>query len=197
VLTFNGRTNNVTIIDPEKAVAVGTIALPGRPETGVSDGQGKIFVNLEDKNMIAVIGLEAKKVLTTWNLDGCNEPTGLSMDRKNRRLFSGCHNGVLVVMNADSGQNIAKLPIGQRVDAAAFDPDKQLVFTSNGDGTLSVIRQDSPTHYSSLENVPTWLGARTMALDLNRHTVYTVTNLGSTADKKDPGEFGIIVVEPN
>jgi DNA-binding beta-propeller fold protein YncE len=197
VLTFNGRTNNVTIIDPEKAVAIGTIDLPGRPETGVSDNQGKIFVNLEDKNMVAVIDLDAKKVLNTWNLEGCVEPTGLSIDRKNRRLFSGCHNGVLVAMNADSGQNVARLPIGRNVDATAFDPEKQLIFSSNGEGTISVIRQDSPTQYSSLENVTTWPGARTMALDLDRHAIYTVANLGSTPDKKNPGEFGILVVDAN
>lgn len=196
VLTFNGRTNNVTIIDPEQAVAVGTIDLPGRPETGVSNGKGKVFVNLEDKNQIAVIDLAAKKVLATWNLDGCEEPTGLAMDQKNDKLFSGCHNGVLAVMDADSGKTIQELPIGKRVDAAAFDADKRLVFTSNGEGTISVIRQESPTRYSSMGNVTTWPGARTMALDPTRHTLYTVTNLGSTPDKPGSGEFGILVVEP-
>jgi DNA-binding beta-propeller fold protein YncE len=193
VLTFNGRTNNVTIIDPEKAVAIGTIALPGRPETGVSDGEGKVFVNLEDKNMIAVIDLKAQKVLTTWLLEGCEEPTGLSMDPKDRRLFSGCHNGVLVVVDADSGKNIQKLPIGKSVDATGFDPEAQLIFTSNGEGTISIIKQESPASYRKLPDVVTRPGAKTLALDVRRHVVYTVANLTTSPSSV---EFGVIVVEP-
>lgn len=198
VLTFNARSNDVTIIDPEKAANVGTIALPGRPETGVSDGEGKVFVNLEDKNQIAVIDLESKKVLTTWPLEGCDEPTGLAMDRKNRRLFSVCHSGVLVVVDADSGKNIQKLPIGQRVDAATFDPQTQLVFASNGDGTLSIIQQELPSRYRNLQTVTTVMGAKTIALDSIRHVVYTVTNLppATPAGKTGGGEFGVLVIEP-
>ncbi len=207
VLTFNGQTNDVTIIDPDKAANIGTIALPGRPEFGVSDGKGKAFVNLEDKNQIAVIDLQARKVLNTWGMEGCDGPTGLAMDQKNRRLFSGCHSGVLVVMDADSGKNIQKLPIGQRVDAAAFDPETQLVFTSNGDGTLSIIQQESPYQYRNVQTVTTVKGARTMALDRIHHTVYTVTMLPSpglvgsvriqgSSTQAGAGEFGVLVVEP-
>jgi WD40 repeat protein len=194
VLTFDGKSNDVTLIDPEKAVALGTIALPGRPETGVSDGKGRVFVNLEDKNQIAVIDVGARKVLATWPLTGCEEPTGLALDMANRRLFSGCHNGTLVVMDADTGRNVQKLAIGSGVDAAAFDKGTGLVFTSNGEGSISVIQQESPDQYTSLANVPTQKGAKTMALDANKHVVYTVANAPADASGK-AGAFELIVVE--
>jgi YVTN family beta-propeller protein len=193
VLTMNGRTNNVSVIDPEKAAVIATIALPGRPENAVSDGRGKIFVNLEDKNQIAEIDLRAQKVLATWPLNGCEEPTGLAIDPVHRRLFSGCHNAVLVVVDADSGENIQKLPIGLKVDAAAFDPKLQLIFTSNGDGTISIIRQESPNSYRNAQTVLTQPGARTIALDPVRHTLYTVAILSANASSG--GEFGILVIE--
>ncbi len=113
VLTFNGGSNSATVIDIEKAEAVATIALPGRPETGVSDGKGKVFLNLEDIAHIAVIDMNANKVVSDWKLEGCEGPTGLAMDRKNRRLFSGCHNKVMPILDADSGKQLASLPIGR------------------------------------------------------------------------------------
>jgi hypothetical protein len=194
VLTFDGKSNDVTLIDPEKAVAVGTIALPGRPETGVSDGKGKVFVNLEDKNMIAEIDVAARTVLASWPLAGCEEPTGLAMDTANRRLFSGCHNGTLVVTDADSGRTVQKLAIGNGVDAARFDKDAGLVFTSNGEGSISIIRQDGPDQYTSLANVPTQPGAKTMTLDAGKHVAYTVANAAGDASGK-PGAFELLVVE--
>jgi DNA-binding beta-propeller fold protein YncE len=194
VLTFNGKSNNVTLIDPEKATAVGTIALPGKPETGVSDGKGKVFVNLEDKNQIAVIDMTSHKVTASWPLIACEEPTGLALDVADRRLFSGCHNETLVVVDADSGRNVQKLAIGSRVDAAAFDKEAGLVLTSNGEGNISVIRQDGPDHYTSLDNIPTQSGARTMALDTRKHVVYSVANADGDKSGK-PGVFELIVVE--
>jgi outer membrane protein assembly factor BamB len=194
VLTFNGKTDNATLIDPEKAVALGSIALPGRPETGVSDGKGKVFVNLEDKNQIAVIDIAAHKVLTSWPLTGCEEPTGLALDIANRRLFSGCHNGTLVVVNADSGTVIQKLAIGSGVDAVAYDKDAGLIFTSNGEGNISVIRQQGADQYTSLANVVTQPGAKTMALDTSRHVLYSVANAAADASGK-AGAFQLIVAE--
>jgi WD40 repeat protein len=194
VLTFNGKSNDATLIDPEKAVVVGTIALPGRPETGVSDGRGKVFVNLEDKNLIAVIDVATRKVLASWPLTGCEEPTGLAMDIANRRLFSGCHNGTLVVMNADTGRNVQKLAIGNGVDAAAFDMGTGLVFTSNGEGSISIIQQEGPDQYTSLTDVPTQKGARTMALDASKHVLYSVANAAADATGK-AGAFELIVLE--
>jgi outer membrane protein assembly factor BamB len=194
VLTFDGKSNDVTLIDPEKAVAVGSIALPGRPETGVSDGKGKVFVNLEDKNMIAMIDVGARKVLASWPLVGCEEPTGLAMDIANRRLFSGCHNGTLVVVDADTGRNVQKLAIGNGVDATAFDKDSGLVFASNAEGSVSVMQQEDPNQYTSLANIPTQTGAKTMALDASKHVVYTVANAPADASGK-PGVFELIVLE--
>jgi DNA-binding beta-propeller fold protein YncE len=194
VLTFNGKSNNITVIDPQKALAVDTIALPGRPETGVTDGKGRVFVNLEDKNSIAVLDLKTKKVLNTWSLDGCDEPTGLSMDRKNRRLFSGCHNGVLVVVDADSGKNLQKLSVGKGVDATAFDAQAHLVFTSNGEGSISIIHQDAPDGYRNAATVTTLQGAKTMAFDPAHHRLYTVA-LASPGNPNGGG-FEILVIEP-
>ncbi len=193
VMTFNGKSNDITLISPEKAVAVGTVALPGKPETGVSDGKGKVFVNLEDKNQIAVIDVAARKVLVTWPLIGCEEPTGLSLDAANRRLFSGCHNGTLVVMDADSGRNVQKLAIGNGVDATGYDKEDGLIFTSNAEGNISVIRQEGPDKYSSFANVPTQKGARTLALDARRHVLYSVAN-APTDQAGKPGLFELIVV---
>jgi DNA-binding beta-propeller fold protein YncE len=194
VLTFNGASNDVTLIDPERGVAVGTIALPGRPETGVSDGHGKVFVNLEDKNSIAVINIKARKVAATWTLSGCEEPTGLAFDSANRRLFSGCHNSTLVVVDADSGKNVQKLTIGNHVDAVAFNERKKLVFTSNGEGNISVIRQESADKYSSYENVSTIQGAKTLALDPDKHRLYTVANVLSP-ESPVKSTFHLLVIE--
>jgi WD40 repeat protein len=193
VLTFNGKSNDVTLIDPAKAIAVGSIELPGRPEVGVSDGKGKVFVNLEDKSQIAVIDVAARKVLASWPLTGCEGPTGLALDVANRRLFSGCHNATLVVMDADTGRIVQNLAIGKGVDSAAYDKDNRLVFTSNGEGNVSIIQQQDPDQYISLANVPTQPGARTMALDTGKHEVFTVGNAVTDASGK-PGAFELIVL---
>jgi len=193
VITFNGKSNDSTLIDPEKAVVAGSVALPGRPETAVSDGKGKVFVNLEDKNLIAVIDIATRKVVTTWPLTGCEEPTGLALDSVNRRLFSGCHNGVLLVVDADSGRIVQKLAIGNGVDATKYDKKAGLIFTSNGEGNISVIQQEGPDKYTSFANVATQKGAKTMALDADKHVVYSVANAAGEDGK--PGAFELIVVE--
>lgn len=175
VLAFNGNSNNVTVIDPEKAEVVATIALPGRPETGVADGKGKVFVNLEDIAHLAVIDTTTNKAVDNWTLTGCEEPIGLAMDKKNRRLFAGCHNKVMAVADADTGKVLASLPIGGGVDAVVFDHATQLAFSSNGEGTLTVVHEDSPDKFSVVENVPTEPGARTLALDSASHKIYLAT----------------------
>jgi DNA-binding beta-propeller fold protein YncE len=205
VLTFNGGSNSATVIDVEKAEAVATIALPGRPETGVSDGKGKVFLNLEDIAHIVVIDMKANKVVNDWKLEVCEGPTGLAMDKKNRRLFSGCHNQVMPVLNADSGAQLATIPIGKGVDAVAFDPETQLAFSSNGEGTLTVVHEDSPDKFSVVENVQTQPGAKTMSLDPNSHNIYLVSAkyepvLPATADtprpkrKMIPDSFFVLVM---
>jgi YVTN family beta-propeller protein len=172
VFVGNGKSNDITVIDPEKAEVVATIALEGNPEFIVSDGSGKVFVNLESAGSTAVIDAKANRVLNNWKLEGCDEPTGLSMDIKNRRLFAGCHNEVLVALDADTGKNLAKLPVGKGLDATAYDPELQLVFTSNGAGTVTVIKQQSPDSYTVVENVATARGSKTMALDKASHKLY-------------------------
>jgi DNA-binding beta-propeller fold protein YncE len=176
VLTMNGRANTISLIDPDAGKVVGSIPLPGRPETAVSDHNGKLFVNLEDKAQIAEIDMKKRAVINIWNLDGCEGPTGLAIDADHKRLFSGCHNGVLIVVDANTGKNLQKLPIGIGVDAVNFDPLIHTVFTSNREGTVSVIEQLSADSYRNLENVQTLPGAKTMALDPVEHVIYTVAN---------------------
>lgn len=176
VLTMNGDANSITIIDVRDGKPLGDIALPGRPETAVADGKGTVFVNLEDKAQIAVVDLKSRTVLHAWDLAGCTEPTGLAIDTEHARLFSGCHNGVLVVVDAGSGKNVQKLPIGLGVDAVAYDSQLHTAFTSNKEGSISIIEQESANAYRSGGSVPTLQGAKTMALDPERHLVYTVAN---------------------
>jgi len=194
VLAFDGGSNEVTLIDAAKAVAAGSIKLPGRPETGVSDGKGKVFVNLEDKNAIAVIDINARKVVGTWPLAGCEEPTGLAFDGATNRLFSGCHNSALVVVDAASGKNVQKLTIGAHVDAVVFDAAQKLVFTSNGEGNISVVKQVSADEYTSYANVTTGPGAKTIALDAAQHKLYTVANVAGPESGAKP-VFTLLVVE--
>jgi DNA-binding beta-propeller fold protein YncE len=176
VLTMNGAANSVTSIDTGTQQPVWTIALPGRPETAVSDGKGEVFVNLEDKAQIAEIDLAKRTVIHTWNLAGCMEPTGLAIDMAHARLFSGCHNGVLIVVDANSGANLAKAPIGIGVDAVGFDPELHAIFTSNKEGSVSVIEQADADTYRTVQTVTTLPGAKTLALDPARHRIYTVAN---------------------
>jgi DNA-binding beta-propeller fold protein YncE len=175
VFAFNGRSQDATVIDAEKGTVAGTIPLGGKPEFGVSNGKGKVFVNIEDKSEIVAIDPQKMTVLARWPLAPCEEPSGLAIDIKNSRLFTVCSNKVMAVVNADSGKVVTTVPTGNGTDAAAFDPEKGLAFSSNGEGTLTVIHQDSPDKYSVLQNVETARGARTMALDPATHKIYLVT----------------------
>lgn len=175
VFTFNGSSNDSTAIDAASGTVAGTIPLGGRPEFAAADGTGQIYVNLEDKSQVMALDSRALAVKARWALAPCEEPSGMAMDRKHRRLFIGCHNQMMAVMDADSGRVLATPPIGRGVDANAFDPETGLAFSSNGDGTLTVVREESPDKFSVLENVATQRGARTMALDSKTHNVYLVT----------------------
>jgi len=172
VFAFNGGSSDATAINAKDGSVAGTVALGGRPEFAAADGKGHVYVNLEDKS--AVVDLDSNKlaVLHTWPLAPCEEPSGMAMDTKARRIFSGCHNKMVAVMNADTGKVVATAPIGTGVDATAFDPGAGFVFNSCGDGTLSVIHEDSPDKYSVVEDVKTIARARTMALDTKTHNVY-------------------------
>jgi len=191
VLTFNGKSQDSTAIDAAKGMVLGTIKLDGKPEFAASDGKGEIFVNIEDKSELTAIDANKLAVTSTWPLAPCESPSGLSMDRKNRRLFVGCDNKMMAVVNADTGKVLATLAIGDGVDATTFDNETGLAFASCGEGVLTVVREESADKFSVAENVPTQPGARTLALDSKTHNVYVVTAKfgpppAATADNPHP-----------
>jgi DNA-binding beta-propeller fold protein YncE len=191
VFTFNGRSHDSTAIDAASGKIVGKIPLDGKPEFGVSTGAGEIFVNIEDKSELTAFDPQALKVKSTWPLAPCQEPSGLAMDIKNRRLFSGCDNKMMAVVNADTGKVVTTVPIGEGVDANRFDPDTHLAFASCGEGVLTVVKEESPDKYSVLQNVPTQARARTMELDPKTHKIFLITanfnpKPAATADQPNP-----------
>jgi DNA-binding beta-propeller fold protein YncE len=176
VFAMNGRSSNATAIDAATGNVVGTIAVDGKPEFAVADGDGRVYVNIEDKSEIQAIDSQKLAVTATWKLAPCEEPSGLAMDAAHRRLFAGCGNKMMAVVNADSGKIIATPAIGDGVDANAFDPGTGFAFASNGQSaTLTVVHEDAPDKFSVVEDVATQRGARTMALDPKSHEVYLVT----------------------
>jgi outer membrane protein assembly factor BamB len=175
VFTFNGRSQDSTAIDAAKGAVLRTIKLDGKPEFAASDGKGEIFVNIEDKSELVAIDPNKLEVKAKWPLAPCESPSGLSMDKKSRRLFVGCDNKMMAIVNADTGKVITTLPIGDGVDATAFDDETGLAFASCGEGVLTVVHEDSPDKFSVAENVPTQQGARTLALDARTHHVFVVT----------------------
>ena len=176
VITFNGRSQDASAIDAVSGKVLGTIKLEGKPEFAASDAKGEIFVNIEDKSELVAIDSNKLAVKATWPLSPCTEPSGLSIDRKHRRLFVGCDNKMMAVVNADNGKVLATPAIGEGVDATAFDEETGLAFASCGeDGVLTVIKEDSPEKFSVAENVTTQKGARTLTLDSKTHKVFVVT----------------------
>ncbi len=205
VFAFNGGSDNTTVIDPAKGTVVATIALGGGPEFSASDLRGHVFVNLVDKNEIVEIDSTQNKVLAHWPLTGCDGPSGLAIDAKNNRLFSVCSNQIMTVLDAVSGKLVATVPIGKHPDAASFDPGTQLAFSSNGDGTLTVVHEDSADKFNVVQTVATAQGARTQALAAKSHKVYLVTAKfglvpAATAEQPRPrpamipGTFEVLVV---
>ena len=175
VFAFNGKSQDATAIDAANGRVLGTIKLEGKPEFAVSDGKGMIFVNIEDKSQLDAIDPSKLEVKSRWPLAPCEEPSGLAIDRKNRRLFAGCGNKMMAVVDADSGKVLATPAIGEGVDATAFDDGTSLAFASCGEGVLTVVREESPSKFSVAENVKTQDGARTLALDEKTHQVFLVT----------------------
>ncbi|HYK82171.1 MAG TPA: YncE family protein [Gemmatimonadales bacterium] len=207
VFTFNGDAQSSSAIDAASGQRIGTIDLGAGPEYAVSAGDGKLYVNLEDKGAVAEIDAAALKVTRQWSIAPCERPTGLAIDRVHHRLFSGCGNKVMAISDATAGKLITTVPIGQGVDACRFDPGLALAFASNGDGTLTVVHEDGPDRYHVVANVPTRRGARTMELDERTHQVYTVTaDFGPTPAATPehprprppilPGTFTLLVLEP-
>lgn len=175
VFTFNGRGRNATAIDPRTDQVIGTVALDAKPEFAATDGKGRVYVNLEDKNTLAVLDPRKVAVLSRWPLAGCDEPSGLAIDAAHGRLFPVCDNKVMAVVDGASGKLLGTAPIGAGVDAAAFDPGTGLAFASCGEGVLTVVRVDSAGRPEVVQSATTQRGARTMALDLEKHRVFLVT----------------------
>jgi DNA-binding beta-propeller fold protein YncE len=175
IFTFNGDSRSSSVIDAASGNKIGTIDLGGGPEFAVSAGDGRLYVNLEDSSAIVEIDAAAMKVLRRWPLAPCQSPSGLAIDREHHRLFSGCHNQVMAISDAQAGKVVASVPIGQGVDANRFDPGTQLAFASTGDGNITVVHEDGPDKYTVVANVATKRGARTMEIDVASHAVYTVS----------------------
>jgi len=198
VFAFNGRSRSATAIDAKTGMAVGNIALPGKPEFSQADGKGKVYVNIEDTNEIVEIDSATAKVTKKYSLTGCEGPSGLAMDTKARRLFSVCGNRVMAVSDPDKGAIVATLPIGAGSDGVAFDPGTGYAISSNGDGTMTIVQQTGGK-YDVVENIATERGARTIAVDEKTHRVYTPTaTVGQAAAGGRapylPDSFKILVV---
>src|SRR5436305_3483679 len=175
VFAFNGHSQDSTAIDAATGDIVGKVPLGGKPEFAVSTGSGEIFVNIEDKSELVRLDPKTLKVQNRWPLAPCEEPSGLAMDVKNRRLFAGCDNKMMAVVNADTGKVITTLPIGSGVDANGFDSESELAFASCGEGVLTVVKEETPDKFSVAENVSTEVGARTMNIDPKTHQIFLVT----------------------
>jgi YVTN family beta-propeller protein len=186
VFAFNGGSNSTTVIDAATGKVAGTVNLDGGPEFAAADANGYVFNNLEDESQVLKINSRELKVEQRWPTAPCKSPSSMAMDRANRRLFIGCRSKVMAVINADNGQVVTTVPIGEHVDATAFDQEAKLIFNSNGEGTITVIHQDSPDKYSVVETVKTVPRAKTMALDPKTHRLFLST--------VESGQFEVLVV---
>jgi DNA-binding beta-propeller fold protein YncE len=200
VFTFNGKGNErtATAVDASKGEVVGTIELGGKPEFAATDAKGTVFVNIEDTSELVALDPQMLTIKSRWKLTGCEEPTGLAMDRKNRRLFVGCSRSKkMVVVDADNGKIVASPSIGEGCDATAFDAGRGLAFASAGDGTITVIKEDGGDKFSVAQTVETQKSARTMALDARTHQLFTVAaNVGPRPERKvEPDSFVVLVLE--
>ncbi len=200
IIVCDGKSKDLTIIDPADSKVVHTITLGGKPETAVTDEAGNIYINIEDKNEIAVVNAKTWAVEKRWPIGHGQEPTGLAIDVKTKRLFAGCGNKLLIVLNAGNGKVVKELAIGDGCDGVAFDAPLKDVFTANGDGTLTVIHEQTGNDINVIDNVPTKKGARTLAVDEKTHKVYLPTaDFGAAAagEKRPPmvpGTFQVLVV---
>jgi len=175
VFVFNGRTANATVLDAITDDVVGTIALEGKPEFPVSDGNGILYVNIEDKSLISVIDVKTLKVEKSWPIAPGEEASGLALDNENHRLFAVCGNKLMVVVDAIDGHIVANLPIGEGCDGVKFDPGMKRAYSSNGVGTMTVVQELDKDSFKVIENVATMAGARTLAVDTNTHHIYMPT----------------------
>ena len=203
VFTLNGDAQSSTVIDPRNGTLITNIDLGGKPEYGVSAGDGKVYVNINDKSEIAEIDSKTATIVRRWSTAPCKQPTPLAIDELHHRLFSGCRSGVMAISDYRAGKVVATVPIGKGVDGAGYDPGTGNAFASNADGTLTVIHQDSPDTYHVVQTVATPIGSRNMGLDPTTHRLYLVSaKFGpAPADGKGkkpvlPGTFTLLTIEP-
>jgi len=188
VFTFNGRSSNSTVIDAKSEKVVGTIPLDGKPEFAVTDNAGHIYNNIESKSEIVEINPKTMKVDRKWSIDPGEGPSGLAIDVAHHLLFSVCHNKKMVVSDAQAGKVITTLPIGGHVDGAAYDPELKRAFSSNGDGTLTVIQEEGNNQFKVLGNLTTQNGARTITIDTGNHHLYETTASFEPAPQNATGQ---------
>ncbi len=188
IYVMNGDSDNITVLNAADGAVVGTIALGGGPEFAVSDGKGNLYVNLEEQNETLHIDVHSMTVKDRWALAPCATPTSLAMDLDHRRLFVGCRSKHFAVLNADTGKIVFTAPIGDRVDAGAFDPKTRLAYVSTGDGKVFVFHQDSPDKYSVAQEITTKAGAKTMGLDPQTGNLFVPTN--------ESGSMQVLVLSP-
>jgi YVTN family beta-propeller protein len=201
IYTYNGRSSNATVIDAKENKVVATVPLDGKPEFSVSDGKGKIYVNIEDKSMINVIDAKTYTVISHWPIAPGEEPSGLALDNETHRLFSVCGNKMMVVTDAESGKVITTLPIGGGCDGVAFDPELKRAYSSNGEGSITVVQEENANSFIVLETIPTLAGARTITVDKATHHLYLPTAeygeaaAGQRRPPVKPNSFVILDVE--
>ncbi|TAL45717.1 MAG: YncE family protein [Chitinophagaceae bacterium] len=202
IITCNGRSKNLSIIDPVSNNLIDSIAVGGKPETAVSNGDGIVYVNIEDKNEIVVVNMKTLKAEIHWPIPPGEEPTGLAYDKSTNRLFAGCGNKYLMVINASNGVIVDKLSIGDGCDGVAFDIFTKNIFASNGEGTLAVYHEKSANEFEKVTTVTTKRGARTIVVDEQTHLIYLPTadfenpdpNTPNARPKMIPGTFQVLVI---
>jgi YVTN family beta-propeller protein len=204
IFVFNGKSNNATVIDANTDKVIETISLEGKPEYSVTNGKGKVYVNIETKNKIAVINSTTLKVEQSWSISPGEEPTGLAIDVKNNRLFSVCGNKLMIILDAISGKTITSLPVGEHCDGVVFDTETKTIYASNGEGTITVVKEENENLFKVIETIKTQSGAKTIALDAKSHKLYLPcaeyekTTEPTTEDSKPvikTNTFNVLVVE--
>jgi hypothetical protein len=204
VFAFNGRGHSATVIDAKTNRMVATIPLAGKPEFARADGRANVYVNIEDTAELARIDAKSATLGARWLLPHCEEPTGLAIDAEHRRGLSTCSNQTLAVTDLDSGRSIGIVPIGKGVDGGEFDIGTQTLFSANGEGTLTIVREVTPDRFTVLQTLETQRGARTIALDPSTHRLYLPTaqfnaTAPTTAEKQRPvpvpGTFVMLVID--
>ena len=202
VFTLNGDAHSSTVIDPKAGTQITNVALGGKPEYGVSAGDGKVYANLTDTGEVVEIDAAKASVLRRWPTAPCKQPVSMAIDAAHHRLFSGCRSGVMAVSDYQAGRVVATVPIGTGVDGAGYDAAAGDAFASNADGTLTVIHQDTPDQYHVAETVQTPQGSRNMGLDPANHRIYVAAAKFGEAPAGGrgrrpvlPGTFSVLVIE--